>query len=148
MTRLLFLLDDQVLVLLDSPLAADDLVCEIQAGRWLPPEPYASWLAASTFGRLRALRQGRWVIVTPTQPLGLPEEAVAGAQPFYLNPRQMQVLQGLVEGLTSKEIAMRLNLHFRTIEAHVAEIKRVLGTTSRAQAILRAAALGLCRIKP
>lgn len=44
-----------------------------------------------------------------------------------LTPRQREILQMVAEGLTSKEIAERLRLSFKTIEAHRAQIMERLG---------------------
>jgi len=45
-----------------------------------------------------------------------------------------------------KQVAKRLGLSPRTVEAHIAKIYRKLGVANRVQAISRAAALGLVDI--
>ena len=55
-----------------------------------------------------------------------------------LSGRQHQVLKGLVEGKSNKEIAKGLNVAEGTVKMHLAALYRVLGATNRAHA----AALG------
>jgi two-component system response regulator FixJ len=47
-----------------------------------------------------------------------------------LSKRQRQVFEGVVEGLTSKEIAIRLGLSHRTVEAYRQDMTAKLGTQS------------------
>ena len=55
-----------------------------------------------------------------------------------LSSRQREVLKGLVEGKSNKEIARTLNVAEGTVKIHLAALFRVLGATNRAHA----AALG------
>jgi DNA-binding NarL/FixJ family response regulator len=154
MTRLIFVEDDLVMVL-EVDLPAVDLVEGIQSGRWLPPPALAAVFGARQPPPLRAVRLGRLVIVSTaaphtTVPLAPVEALLAPhGQPLReFSPRQVQVLQGLADGLTTKEIAAQLGLHVRTVEIHIAAIKRRFGTTSRMQSVLRGVALGLCKVRP
>lgn len=63
--------------------------------------------------------------------------------PHTLTPCQRQVLYLLAQGLTTRQIALRLKRHPRSITRLVGEIKRRLGAETRAHAIARAAAHGL-----
>lgn len=58
--------------------------------------------------------------------------------PKTLSSRQLQVLRGLVEGKSNKEIARALNVAEGTVKIHLTALFRVLGATNRAHA----AALG------
>jgi DNA-binding NarL/FixJ family response regulator len=53
--------------------------------------------------------------------------------PDLLTPRERQVLQGIVDGLSDKEIATRLDLATLTIRTHVKHVYRKLHVNSRAQ---------------
>ena len=69
-----------------------------------------------------------------------PVEATAsdrGAQPEQkaLSSRQREVLKGLVEGKSNKEIARALNVAEGTVKIHLAALFRVLGATNRAHAV-------------
>jgi DNA-binding CsgD family transcriptional regulator len=138
MTRLLFLPDDQTLIVLDSPLAAGDLLEKVVQGQWTPPPPYDVVHAAT----LHATRLGRTVIVTPHLPLDLSEPAFDEIR-RVLKPRQRQILLLLAHGLSNKEIAVQLGLHPRTVAQHIAALKVLFGASSRAQSIRKAVDLGL-----
>lgn len=53
-----------------------------------------------------------------------------------LTPRQTDVLQLLLQGLSNKLIARALNLSVETIKDHVAAVLRTLNVSSRTQAVL------------
>lgn len=55
-----------------------------------------------------------------------------------LTPREKEVLLGLVEGLSNKEIANRLFISDKTVKIHVSNIYRKLDVKSRSQAIIYA----------
>ncbi len=60
-----------------------------------------------------------------------------------LTNRQLEVLQLMAQGLTNKEIADRLSLSTRTVEMHVARTLDRLHCRTRAQAVHKAAELGI-----
>jgi DNA-binding NarL/FixJ family response regulator len=68
-------------------------------------------------------------------------EAPGSAEP--LTPREREVLALLAEGLANKAIAARLGISEHTAKFHVNAILTKLGVDSRAEAIVRAARLGL-----
>ncbi len=55
-----------------------------------------------------------------------------------LPPRQRQVLALLAEGLTNKEIALRLGISPATVKIHVARLTAWLGAVNRTDAVVRA----------
>ena len=60
-----------------------------------------------------------------------------------LTPRQRDVLRLLIEGKTNKLICRELELAESTVKTHLASIFRRLGATSRTQAVVAAARMGL-----
>ncbi len=52
-----------------------------------------------------------------------------------LTPREGEILDHVVEGLSSKEIASRLNVSFKTVEAHRAKVMRKMEAESVAQLV-------------
>ncbi len=68
-------------------------------------------------------------------------DAPGGSEP--LTPREREVLALLAEGLGNKAIAVRLGVSEHTAKFHVNAILAKLGVDSRAEAIVRAARLGL-----
>jgi NarL family two-component system response regulator LiaR len=60
------------------------------------------------------------------------------AESFDLTPREQEVLELMVEGLTNPEIAERLVVSRSTAKAHVSNILSKLGVSNRAEAIAMA----------
>ena len=66
-----------------------------------------------------------------------------GSDAEGLTARQVEVLALVCEGRSNKEICALLGLAEQTVKAHVSAIFRALGVTSRTQALIAAARLGL-----
>ncbi len=64
-----------------------------------------------------------------------------------LTPREMQVLRLLGEGLSNRSIAVRLEVHERTIKYHVGAILAKLEAENRTQAVMLAIERGLITLK-
>lgn len=60
-----------------------------------------------------------------------------------LSSREMDVLRGLVLGMSNPEVAIALNLSRHTVKQHTSVVYRKLGVRNRAQAASRAQELGL-----
>ena len=58
-----------------------------------------------------------------------------------LSPREMEVAELLVGGMTYKQIGERLFISAKTVEHHVARIRQRLGSTSRRELLVRLRAL-------
>lgn len=82
-------------------------------------------------------------------PLAMPRRAAssAAAAPVQLTERQRAVLQGLARGRTSRAIAEELGIAERTVKDHLAVLYGRLDAGSRAEAVARAAALGLLELE-
>jgi DNA-binding NarL/FixJ family response regulator len=63
--------------------------------------------------------------------------------PDPLTPREMEILQLVVQGRTNREIATRLIVAVGTIKIHVEHILGKFGATGRTQAAVRAVELGI-----
>jgi two-component system, NarL family, nitrate/nitrite response regulator NarL len=102
--------------------------------RGAAPDALAAALVAVARGLsvLEAPLAGEW-LRPPDAPL-----AAEG-----LTPREREVLSLLAEGLANKAIAARLGISEHTAKFHVNAILGKLGVESRAEAIVRAARLGL-----
>jgi len=55
-----------------------------------------------------------------------------------LTPREIEILDGIGQGLTNKMIARRLQISLHTVKFHVESVFRKLGVRSRAEAVARA----------
>ena len=90
--------------------------------------------------RLRHILSGE--IYVPAVLADMPDDEVGPRSPRSarkaLSGRQLQVLRGLVEGKSNKEIARALNVAEGTVKIHLTALFRVLGAANRAHA----AALG------
>lgn len=94
--------------------------------------------------RIRHILSGE--IYVPPSLAELPPSPPPAAEPAHdaapdrkpLSGRQRQVLRGVVEGKSNKEIAQALNVAEGTVKMHLAALFRVLGAANRAHA----AALG------
>lgn len=135
MTRLIFLPDRKTFILLESPLAAEELAEAVVRGQWRPPAAYAAG-GKRTF---HVTRQGQVVVVTPD------EQGLPMIPPPDLSERQREVLQCLAEGLTNKQIAMRLGMSQRTVFNHQLALKQSLQVNTLAQAAAVGTMLGLCQ---
>jgi DNA-binding NarL/FixJ family response regulator len=69
-----------------------------------------------------------------------------GAEP--LTPRQRQVLQLIAEGLSTKEIATRLDLSVKTVESHRMQLMERLDLHNVAGLVRYAIRLGIVRAEP
>lgn len=69
--------------------------------------------------------------------------AVAPAPTIRVTPRQTQILQGLVAGLSNKEIARELDIIEGTVKAHVRSLMSKLGVRNRTQLAVMATRAGL-----
>lgn len=77
-----------------------------------------------------------------TQPV-TDERAQPNPGKFGLTKRQLEALQYLAEGLSNKEIAIKMNLAEGTIKVHVAAAYQALQVGSRIDAVRKAQQLGL-----
>ena len=76
----------------------------------------------------------------------LPQRSVAhheSAEPIDLSDRQLDVLRLLIKGRSNKLIGRELDLSESTVKTHLAAVFRRLDVSSRTQAVVKAAALGL-----
>ena len=97
----------------------------LAGGKYLPPEALAP--VAGSGARARRVATGR---TRSLETLGLTD-------------RQAQVLKLLAAGKSNKLICRELDLAERTVKAHISAVFRALGVTTRTQAALAAAKLGL-----
>ncbi|KJV30978.1 hypothetical protein VI08_14245 [Luteibacter yeojuensis] len=92
---------------------------------------------------LSALRQvlGGATYITPS--LGNPALQAHALGMQELTPKQLEVLRLVAGGLRSKQIAERLGLSVRTVEAHKYTIMQILDVHSTLELVRRAEDLGL-----
>jgi DNA-binding NarL/FixJ family response regulator len=76
----------------------------------------------------------------------VPRTEERGGPPDPLTPREIQVLELLVEGLSNKTIAVHLGISDQTVKFHVASICGKLGAANRTDAVRRAIRGGLVTV--
>jgi DNA-binding CsgD family transcriptional regulator len=128
MTRLLFIPNPHTLLWLDQAETPEELVNAVKQGEWKPPAPYA-YLT----GKLAAYWQEGLVIVT-----GMPLNTDPAESRPRFSRRNREILTGLLDGLTTRQIALRLGVHPRTIYNHIAQLKHRLGAGTRAELAAKA----------
>lgn len=79
----------------------------------------------------------------PPELLGAPAIPPPSAHGLDITPRQQDVLQLIVDGLSNKEIARALDLSEQTVKAHVTMILRALHVETRTQVVVAIARLGI-----
>jgi ATP/maltotriose-dependent transcriptional regulator MalT len=70
-------------------------------------------------------------------------KSATGSRQETLSGREISVLELLAEGLSNREISERLYISTNTVKAHIKHINSKLGVTRRAQAVMRAKAIGV-----
>jgi len=71
--------------------------------------------------------------------------ATTNNENIYKNPlsaRQKELLLWVGEGFTTKEIAEKMGISFRTVESYIVEIQNKMDVSNRQQAVTRAVSLG------
>ena len=141
MASLLFLPDDsRSLFLIHVELSAEDLLEAIRAGQWSWPLAHGTFSWEPSSHDYQAASLGDLVIVVPRWEGASTLQAFSGKR-VALTPRQRQIVQLLAEGQTSAQMARCLGISVRTVNYHVAELKRRLGGESRAQLVSQASAV-------
>ena len=97
----------------------------LAGGKYLPPEALAPVAGSGA----RAPREAT--------------ERALSLETLGLTDRQAQVLKLLAAGKSNKLICRELDLAERTVKAHISAVFRALGVTTRTQAAIAAAKLGL-----
>ena len=73
-------------------------------------------------------------------------EALKGERDFGLTPRELEVLQFIVSGMSNKEIAEKLKLSANTVSVHRANIMEALGIHKTAELVTYAIRNGLVNL--
>ncbi|MHC1782641.1 MAG: LuxR C-terminal-related transcriptional regulator [Anaerolineaceae bacterium] len=133
MTRMLIFPGEGSCVVMDSPMPPEVLTYAVNNGEWTLPAPYGFLNPDRNGGAaLQATCQNEIVVVTLTRPIViLPENAQAAIESLKMTTRQHQVLLALAEGLSTRQIALRLQIAERTVMYYTARLKEIFGSLTR-----------------
>lgn len=93
-------------------------------------------------GAMRTVLDGGVVLPAPLG-AGSTAPARSATEALGVSPRQSEVLRLLIEGKTNKAISRELGIAESTVKTHLETLYRKLDATSRTQAVVAAARLGL-----
>ena len=82
-----------------------------------------------------------------TRPSARPARAASTRWPAILSPRQVEILQGIADGLSTKQVARELGITQKTVHNHLNAIYRRLDTQSLTHAVLSAVRLGIIDLR-
>jgi NarL family two-component system response regulator LiaR len=138
-------LPDIEVIILTSEFNEDRVVAAIRAGAigYLLKDTSANDLRTAII----AAANGQ-VLLSPQAIAGLLREVRAPEAGDPLTERETDVLRLLTQGLSNKEIALRLNISEQTVKSHVHNLLNKLRVTSRTQAALYGVRLGLVKQEP
>jgi DNA-binding NarL/FixJ family response regulator len=140
LTALRAALPELTVVVLSADARRETIVAAIDAGAagFVPKTARGTVLADA----LRTVLDGG--VYLPAQALAGPVPGTTDAAAIdALSPRQVQVLQLLLQGKSNKLIGRALNLSESTVKTHLLAVFRRLEVNNRTQAVLAAARLGL-----
>jgi len=131
------------LVVLSASESPDVVIAALDAGAagFIPKTSNLDTLLAA----LRVVIDGG--VYLPDSMLHNQRPPAATGETLGLSPRQLDVLRLLLEGKPNKTICRELDLSESTVKTHLAAIFRKLDVSSRTQAVVSAARLGL-RLAP
>lgn len=129
MTKVLIIRDSDGFGVFDVDAPADDIIQAVNHGR-------AEVYLPEVRGRFYARRQADVVVIT-----GAAGE-ILEPRP-HVSRREREILVLLGEGLTTAQIAIRLQVSQRTIRGYVTKMKKRLNALNVQQLVARAVALGI-----
>jgi DNA-binding NarL/FixJ family response regulator len=137
MTHLILIQPNQTFSYRQIPVVPDRLVKDVQTQGSLPDYIKAEFPSGNPHVKFAAHTWGDWVVLLPV------DAAASGSAHNFLTRRQLDVLIGLSQGLTGKQIAARLNISRRSVSLHVAGLKNNLAASTTAECVQKAARLGI-----
>jgi len=105
---------------------------DAEAAGLLPQDATADQIGAA----IHALAVGLSVSARELRAEGL-GAALEPTPQVLLTPRELEVLEALVQGLSNKAVARKLDISQHTVKFHVEGLFRKLGVRSRSQAVIR-----------
>lgn len=143
MTHFILIQPDQTFSYQQIMQPADRILQDIQADGKLPDYIKADDTARNPVVNYSALLWQEWVIVLPAAPENTSINRLSSEN--RLTYRQLDVLHSLSQGMTGKQIAVRLNISRRSVSLHISALKRNLKANTTAECVQKAARLGILK---
>jgi DNA-binding CsgD family transcriptional regulator len=141
-TRVLLIVNSKIMVCLEQSLPAADLARAAQTRAWLPPPPIDGWLPRGTRYGVHQVDDTVIIFLQKRNDQKEGEEQPGSAFPS-LTKRQIEVIYGIAQGLSTKEIALNLSLARRTVQHHLSMIRSLTGCQTRTEMVRLAFELGV-----
>jgi DNA-binding NarL/FixJ family response regulator len=143
MTRLILIQPDQTFAYQELTQPFEQVLWDMQVDGKLP-----DYIKAGSFARNAAVKYSAaswqdWLVLLPVELSAVP--TVRPGNGSRLTRRQLDVLECLSQGLTGKQIAVRLNIHQRSVSLHISALKRNLNANTAAECVQKAARLGILK---
>ena len=138
MTTLIFLSLNHTFQMIDDPRPAADLVEMIHQGLWHFPLASAEFDSTIPLHTSMVASAHDNLVIVTVNPFPI-ESGIP--VPQILTRRQREVLDGLIHGLTTRQIAAKLHIAQRTVAWHVVQLKKRIGASTLAQSVARTAFL-------
>ncbi len=91
---------------------------------------YKSIPNAELISAIRRVAEGKRVVSSEIQNIMKNDPPVQG-----LSPRQLEILESVTRGLSTKQIALQFSISRESVKTHIARIFRKIGAANRAEAI-------------
>jgi DNA-binding NarL/FixJ family response regulator len=137
MTHLIVIQTDQTFSYRQLTVQPDQLARDVQVDGMLPDYIKAEIPTGKPCVKYSTHTWNEWVVLLPV------DTRPSSSDIQRLTRRQLDVLIGLSQGLTGKQIAGRLNISRRSVSLHVAGLKRNLSASTTAECVQKAARLGI-----
>ncbi len=137
MTHLILIQTDQTFTYRQIPNPPDQVTRDVKMVGALPDYIKADDPPGKPYVKYAAHSWNDWVVLIPVEIFN------DGNNPERLTRRQLDVLIGLSQGLTGKQIAGRLKISRRSVSLHVAGIKSCLSASTQAECVQKATRLGI-----
>lgn len=137
MTHLIVIQTDQTFFYRQLTVQPDQLARDVQVDGMLPDYIKAEISKGNPCVKYSTHTWNDWVVLMPV------DAHPSSGDYQRLTRRQLDVLIGLSQGLTGKQIAGQLNISRRSVSLHVAGLKRSLSASTTAECVQKAARLGI-----
>ncbi len=146
MTRILLIENEFTLHWFESPGSLLHVQKALKLGDFsatLCPKDLEIVMRVSKTTPVQMLQTGNLLVLIPVGSLTSTNQPDQTTTELCLTRRQTQVLQALINGLSTKQIASLLQLSERTVLLHIHILKERMGVQTREQIILKALSSGL-----